>query len=61
MGTGDLTKEQLTQLLRQAEAAHADYEKKLGKRDDDWPAWYAVFILDQLREGTGGSTSGGSW
>jgi hypothetical protein len=46
----DLTTEQLTQLLRAAEQAHAEYEKQLGQRDADWPSWYAEFIVRKLRE-----------
>jgi hypothetical protein len=55
----DLTKEQLTALLRQAEQAHAEYEKGLGERDDDWPAWYAEFIVNKLKDSEG--SSGSSW
>jgi hypothetical protein len=34
--------------LRDAAAAHAEYEKKVlgGVRDEDWPAWYAAYLLD---------------
>lgn len=45
----DLTKEDLEKLLRQAEKAHGEYEQKLGKRDDNWPSWYAEFIVEKLR------------
>lgn len=45
----DLTVERLAQLLREAEAAHADFETQLGHRDDDWPTWYAGYILDRVR------------
>jgi hypothetical protein len=45
----ELTEQRLEQLLREAEAAHGEYEKKLGHRDDDWPVWYARFIVQQLR------------
>ena len=45
-----LTADELAALLREAEQAHGAYEKELGRRDDDWPAWYAKFILDRLRE-----------
>ncbi len=50
MDSQQITKERLADLLRQAEQAHAEYEKSLGKRDEDWPAWYADFILQKLRE-----------
>ena len=44
----EVTVEQLASLLRDAEAAHGEYEKSLGHRDDDWPRWYARFIIDKL-------------
>jgi hypothetical protein len=44
----ELTAERLTQLLRDAERAHGAYEKELGRADEDWPAWYAQYVLDQL-------------
>jgi hypothetical protein len=46
----DLTVEELAQLLRDAERAHADYERQLGSRDEDWPTWYARWILEQLEK-----------
>ena len=45
-----LTREELARLLREAEQAHAAYEKQLGSRDEDWPGWYADDIL-RLLEG----------
>jgi hypothetical protein len=51
---GQLTTGELARLLREAERAHADYERQLGERDEDWPTWYAEFILDNLtRRGAG--------
>jgi hypothetical protein len=50
MDTSELTQEDLAELLREAERAHAEYERELGQRDEDWPAWYAGYILDRLRE-----------
>ena len=50
MDTSELTTEDLASLLRQAEQAHAEYERELGSRDEDWPAWYAGYILDRLNE-----------
>jgi len=38
-------------LLRDAEKAHAAYETSLGRRDDDWPSWYAKYVLDHLETG----------
>lgn len=46
----DLPVEQLEKLLRDAEAAHGAYERTLGHRDEDWPRWYAQYILKQLSE-----------
>ena len=46
----ELTKEDLEKLLREAEKAHGEYEQKLGQRDDNWPSWYAEFIVKKLRE-----------
>jgi hypothetical protein len=48
----DLTKEELARLLREAEKAHGEYEKRKlgGVRDADWPAWYAEFIVNLLRK-----------
>jgi hypothetical protein len=52
----DLTKEELTRLLREAEEAHGRYEKEElgGERDEDWASWYAEFIVNALREGADG-------
>jgi hypothetical protein len=52
MALADLTKEELTELLHEAEQAHGRYEREElgGERDADWAAWYAEFILNALRE-----------
>ncbi len=31
--------------LRRAEAAHGEHEKRLGKRDENWPDWYAQYMV----------------
>ena len=36
---------ELIAALRRAEAAHGVYEKRLGHRDDDWPDWYARYMI----------------
>jgi hypothetical protein len=48
----DLTADELAGLLREAEAAHGAYEKEElgGARDEDWPQWYAEFIVNALDE-----------
>ena len=50
---GQLTADELAQLLRDAEQAHGAYEQELGRRDEDWPAWYASYLLERLRERSG--------
>jgi catechol 2,3-dioxygenase-like lactoylglutathione lyase family enzyme len=35
----------LASALRRAEAAHAEHEKRTGARDENWPAWYASYIV----------------
>ncbi len=49
----DVTREELAELLKETESAHADYERELGQRDEDWPTWYARYILDRLGERSG--------
>jgi hypothetical protein len=53
----ELTKEELAGLLREAEAAHGKYEQEElgGVRDEEWPAWYAEFIVKARRERAEGS------
>jgi catechol 2,3-dioxygenase-like lactoylglutathione lyase family enzyme len=41
---------ELARAMRRAEAAHGEYEKKLGHRDEAWADWYADYIM---REQTG--------
>jgi hypothetical protein len=36
--------------LRHAEAAHGEHEKRIGRRDEAWPDWYAEYTA---REQTG--------
>jgi len=45
---GEHAEERLAQLLREAEAAHAEFEKSLGHADADWPSWYAQYILNEV-------------
>lgn len=46
----NLTQDKLAELLRDAERAHGEYERELGARDEDWPTWYAGYILERLAE-----------
>ena len=51
-----VSEDRLRTLLRVAESAHGAYEQELGRRDDDWPTWYAAFIVARLREDPEGVT-----
>ena len=35
----------LASAMRRAEAAHGEHEKRTGVRDENWPAWYAAFMV----------------
>ena len=35
----------LSQALRRAEAAHGLHEKRTGQRDENWPDWYAAYMV----------------
>jgi len=35
----------LASAFRRAEAAHGEHEKRLGHRDEDWPDWYAAYMI----------------
>jgi hypothetical protein len=37
--------EDLASALRRAEAAHGEHEKRTGSRDENWPAWYAEYMV----------------
>jgi catechol 2,3-dioxygenase-like lactoylglutathione lyase family enzyme len=36
---------ELATALRRAAAAHGEHEKRIGKHDEDWPDWYAEYIV----------------
>lgn len=44
----ELSRDTLANLLKEAEKAHAEYEKGIGKRDEAWPEWYADYIIKKL-------------
>jgi hypothetical protein len=31
--------------MLRAEAAHGEHEKRTGERDENWPAWYAAYMI----------------
>ena len=35
----------LASMLRRAEAAHGQHEKRTGQRDANWPDWYAAYMV----------------
>jgi len=35
----------LASALRRAEAAHGEHEKRTGQRDENWPDWYAEYMV----------------
>jgi catechol 2,3-dioxygenase-like lactoylglutathione lyase family enzyme len=35
----------LAAALRRAEAAHGEHEKRTGQADENWPAWYAAYMM----------------
>jgi hypothetical protein len=37
--------EDLASALRRAEAAHGQHEARVGHRDENWPDWYARFMI----------------
>ena len=37
----------LASAFRRAEAAHGEHEKRLGHRDEDWPDWYAAYMVSE--------------
>ena len=59
----------LENAIRRAEAAHREYEKRTGHRlkaeladkvqDEDWPGWYAGYMVaEQAGDGPGGPSAG---
>jgi catechol 2,3-dioxygenase-like lactoylglutathione lyase family enzyme len=41
----------LANALRRAEAAHGLHEKRTGKRDENWPDWYAAYMVAEQSGG----------
>ena len=35
----------LASAFRRAAAAHGEHEKRIGQRDEDWPDWYAAYMV----------------
>ncbi len=43
-------RDELARLLSEAAEAHHEYEQRLGRRDEDWPRWYAQYIIERVTE-----------
>lgn len=44
---GGITFASVTELagaMRRAEAAHGEHERRTGRRDENWPDWYADYM-----------------
>jgi len=41
----------LASALRRAEAAHGEHEKRTGVRDENWPEWYAAYMIAEQSGG----------
>ena len=39
------TASDLASAFRRAEAAHGEHEKRTGERDENWPDWYAAYMI----------------
>jgi len=51
---GDTTYTSVSDLgsaLRRAAAAHGEHEKRIGQRDENWPDWYAAYMLAEQSGG----------
>jgi catechol 2,3-dioxygenase-like lactoylglutathione lyase family enzyme len=44
-GTTYHSPDDLAAALRRAEAAHGEHERRTGERDENWPAWYAEYMV----------------
>lgn len=38
---------ELAAAFRRAEAAHGEHEKRTGQRDENWPEWYAEYMVNE--------------
>ncbi|MGZ3699594.1 MAG: VOC family protein [Bdellovibrionota bacterium] len=45
--TAFASQSELASALRRAEAAHGVHEKQLGHRDENWPEWYAQYMIEE--------------
>jgi hypothetical protein len=45
MATSYESVEDLAAALRRAEAAHGEHEQRIGEADENWPDWYALYMV----------------
>jgi hypothetical protein len=45
MATSYESAEELAQALRRAAAAHGEHERRTGEPDENWPDWYALYMV----------------
>jgi hypothetical protein len=45
MATGYDSVEELAAALRRAAAAHGEHEARIGEADENWPDWYALYMV----------------
>jgi hypothetical protein len=45
MATSYESVEDLAEALRRAAAAHGEHEKRIGEADENWPDWYALYMV----------------
>jgi catechol 2,3-dioxygenase-like lactoylglutathione lyase family enzyme len=46
-GTSFASAKDLASALQRAAAAHGEHEKRTGQRDENWPEWYAAYVVAQ--------------
>jgi hypothetical protein len=42
---------ELAAALKRAEAAHGEHEQRTGERDENWPDWYAAYMVAEQSGG----------
>jgi len=42
---------ELAAALKRAEAAHGEHEQRTGEHDDNWPDWYANYMIAEQSGG----------
>jgi hypothetical protein len=51
---------ELAAALRRAAAAHGRHEQEIGHADENWPDWYAQFMVDEQGAHADADTQGAS-